>query len=119
MELYAARLAPLAPLVEAPASVPWCRPAWHLCAVRIDFAAAGRSRSRVMAALREAGIGSQVHYIPVHRQPYWRRYGDLPLPGALSHYERTLSLPLFPGMADGDVDRVVSSLEKALTGACG
>lgn len=115
MDLYAARLAPLAPLVEAPALVPWCRPAWHLCVARIGFAAAGIGRAQVMAELRAAGIGTQVHYIPVHRQPYWRRrYGDLSLPGAGDHYARALSLPLFPGMTDGDVDRVVRALEKTL-----
>ncbi|PWC40151.1 UDP-4-amino-4,6-dideoxy-N-acetyl-beta-L-altrosamine transaminase [Azospirillum sp. TSO35-2] len=112
---YAARLAPLAPLVRPPAVVPWCRPAWHLCAARIDFAAAGRTRAAVMTALRGLGIGTQVHYIPVHRQPYWRRrYGDLDLPGALAHYAHTLSLPLFPAMADDDVDRVADALERVL-----
>ncbi|CAO3439776.1 UDP-4-amino-4,6-dideoxy-N-acetyl-beta-L-altrosamine transaminase [Azospirillum doebereinerae] len=115
MELYADRLARLAPLVEPALAVPWCRPAWHLCAVAIDFAAAGRSRARVMAALRARGVGSQVHYIPVHRQPYWQsRYGALPLPGADRHYARALSLPLYPSMLDEDVDRVVSALETAL-----
>jgi dTDP-4-amino-4,6-dideoxygalactose transaminase len=116
MALYAERLAPLAPLVRPPALVPWCRPAWHLCAARIDFAAARRTRSAVMAALRAMGVGTQVHYIPVHRQPYWRRrYGDLALPGAMSHYAQTLSLPLFPAMADGDVDRVAAALERVLS----
>lgn len=115
MALYAQRLAPLAPLVEMPGRVPWCRPAWHLCAARIDFAAAGQSRARVMAELRARGIGTQVHYIPVHRQPYWRRrYGELSLPGAGLHYERSLSLPLFPAMADADVDRVAESLGAVL-----
>lgn len=115
MALYAERLALLSPLVLPAARVPWCRPAWHLCAVRIDFAAAGRRRPQVMADLRVQGIGTQVHYIPVHRQPYWRRrYGDLALPGADRHYAQTLSLPLFPAMADGDVDRVVRALAAAL-----
>lgn len=115
MDLYAERLAPLAPLVRPAVRVPWCRPAWHLCAVRIGFAAAGRTRARVMADLRARGIGTQVHYIPVHRQPYWRkRYGDLALPGADAHYARTLSLPLFPGMADADVDRVAGALAETL-----
>ncbi|MFX7121302.1 DegT/DnrJ/EryC1/StrS family aminotransferase [Acinetobacter baumannii] len=54
--------------------------------------------------------------MPVHRQPYWRRrYGDLALPGAMSHYAHTLSLPLFPAMADGDVDRVAEALERVLS----
>jgi len=116
MALYAERLAPLAPLVRPPAQVPWCRPAWHLCAARIDFEAAGRTRAAVMAGLRALGVGTQLHYIPVHRQPYWRRrYGDLALPGAMSHYAHTLSLPLFPAMADGDVDRVAAALERVLS----
>ena len=115
MDLYAERLAPLAPLLLPAARAPWCRPAWHLCAVRIDFAAAGRTRAQVMAGLRERGIGTQVHYIPVHRQPYWRdRCGDLALPGADAHYARTLSLPLFPAMADADVDRVAAALTETL-----
>ncbi|CAO3383362.1 UDP-4-amino-4,6-dideoxy-N-acetyl-beta-L-altrosamine transaminase [Azospirillum argentinense] len=115
MDLYAERLALLAPLVRPAARVPWCRPAWHLCAARIDFAAAGRTRAQVMTDLRAQGIGTQVHYIPVHRQPYWRkRYGGLTLPGADAHYARTLSLPLFPAMADADVDRVATTLSAAL-----
>lgn len=115
MALYAERLAPLAPLVLAPARVPWCLPAWHLCVARIDFAAAGRSRAQVMAGLRATGIGTQVHYIPVHRQPYWRRRcGALSLPGAETYYARALSLPLFPAMTDAEVERVADSLEKVL-----
>ena len=55
--------------------------------------------------MRERGIGTQVHYIPVHRQPYYRdRYGEIALPGADAYYSRELSLPLFPAMSDGDVD---------------
>ena len=61
------------------------------------------------------GVGSQVHYIPVHRQPYYaQRYGALDLPGAEAWYARTLSLPLYPAMADEDVDRVVGALTEAL-----
>ncbi len=117
MALYAEALAPLAPLVLPLALAPFCRPAWHLCAVRIDFAAAGRDRAAVMAALRMQGVGSQVHYIPVHRQPFWRRrYGAFSLPGADRHYAQTLSLPLFPSMADSDVERVADALRLALIG---
>lgn len=113
--LYAERLAPYAPLVRPLATVPWCRPAWHLCVLRIDFAALKRQRADVMTALQEAGIGSQVHYIPVHRQPYWRRrFPDLSLPGADLFYDRALSLPLYPAMTDADVDRVVAALAGAL-----
>jgi len=81
--LYEEALAPLAPLVRPATSPAWSRPALHLMTVRIDFAAAGRSRAAVMRRLSAEGVGSQVHYIPVHRQPYYRkRYGTLDLPGA-------------------------------------
>jgi len=113
--LYEAALAPLAPVARPAAHPPWSDPVLHLMTVLIDFQAAGRSRREVVAALQARGVGSQVHYIPVHRQPYYRAlYGDLALPGADLWYERCLSLPLYPGMADADVDRVVAALREAL-----
>ena len=112
---YDTRIAALAPLVRPLARRLGCAPAWHLYVVLIDFAAAGATRRRVMEALRDEGIGSQVHYIPVNRQPYYRqRYGVRDLPGATAYFERCLSLPLFPAMANDDVDHVVSSLVRAL-----
>ena len=112
---YDARIAALAPLVRPLGRRSECTPAWHLYVALIDFAAAGTSRRRVMEALRADGIGSQVHYIPVHLQPYYRRrHGERALPGATAYFERCLSLPLFPAMADGDVDRVVDALARAL-----
>ena len=83
--------------------------------VLIDFDAVGRGRAEVMAALKARGIGSQVHYIPVHRQPYYTaRYGEAALPGADAWYARCLSLPLYPTMEDTDVDRVVGALGQVL-----
>lgn len=88
---------------------------WHLSVALIDFAGLGRDRGAVMRELREKGIGTQVHYLPVNRQPYYRRrYGDLALPGADRWYDRCLSLPLFPAMEEGDVDRVVEILAGVL-----
>jgi len=111
VRLYRERLAPLAPTIRPTTAAPGCRPAWHLFTILFDFAGAGTDRTRVMADLRERGIGSQVLYIPVHRQPYWRdRYGRPPLPGADAYYARALSLPLFPTMLDTDVDLVVEAL---------
>lgn len=112
---YQAALAPLAPMVHLASRPAWSDPVLHLMSVLIDFEAAGVSRAQVMGLLRERGIGSQVHYIPVHRQPYYRdRYGPLDLPGAEAWYARCLSLPLYPGMADDDVARVVEALRDAL-----
>jgi len=112
---YADALAPLEPLVRQAAQPSWSEPVLHLMTVLIDFEAAGRSRAEVVEALKARGVGSQVHYIPVHRQPYYRaRYGELELPGADAWYARCLTLPLYPGMADEDVATVVSALREAL-----
>jgi UDP-4-amino-4,6-dideoxy-N-acetyl-beta-L-altrosamine transaminase len=99
-------------LADSPA---WSNPALHLLTVLIDFDALGTSRRAVVDGLKALGIGTQVHYIPVHRQPYYvNRYGALDLPGADAWYDRCLTLPLYPTMADGDVDRVVDALAKVL-----
>ena len=94
---------------------PGCEPAWHLSVALIDFEALDRTRSEVMRRLRDKSIGTQVHYIPVHLQPYYRdRYQTPTLPGAESYYQRCLSLPLFPTMVEDDVDRVVEALAEVL-----
>ena len=112
---YETALAPLAELVRIALRPAWSDPALHLMTVLIDFPAAGRSRREVVEALRAKGIGSQVHYIPVHHQPYYvARYGEARLPGADAWYARCLSLPFFPAMADADVDRVAEALAEAL-----
>ena len=82
----------------------------------IDFAESPLSRAQLVRALEDRGIRSQVHYIPVHRHPYYReRYGNLALPGAEAYYRSTLSLPLFVGMDARDVDFVVATLAELLS----
>jgi UDP-4-amino-4,6-dideoxy-N-acetyl-beta-L-altrosamine transaminase len=113
--LYAEKLAALAPTVRLATNPTWSDPALHLLTVLIDFEAAGTTRRAVVEALKARGVGSQVHYIPVHSQPYYQaRYGALDLPGAGAWYARCLTLPLYPTMEDGDVDRVVTALAAAL-----
>ena len=108
---YDEALVGLAPIVRPLARVPGCDPVLHLYVVLIDFPTLGMDRSALMRALKTRGVGTQVHYIPVHRQPYYRkRYGDLSLPGAESYYARCLSLPLFPDMQEDEVDRVVGDI---------
>ncbi len=114
-ERYRARLDGLAPLAAPLGRVATGRPAWHLCPALIDFVAAGKDRGAVMRELSARGIGTQVHYIPVHRQPYYRAIDPaLDLPGAEAYYARVLSLPLYVGLADEDVDRVVGELASVL-----
>ncbi|HVP29106.1 MAG TPA: UDP-4-amino-4,6-dideoxy-N-acetyl-beta-L-altrosamine transaminase [Myxococcota bacterium] len=105
------------PLVECPVERPGVRSAWHLFAVRLHVEALRGGRAAVFAALRARGIGVQVHYVPVHLQPFHRRtlgtrFGDLPV--AEDAYLRLVSLPLFPQMADEDVARVVDTLRGEL-----
>ena len=70
-----------------------------------------------MRDLTARGVGTQVHYVPVHRQPYYADlHGVVDLPGADEYYRRILSLPFFVGMMDEDVDHVVSSLSECLDG---
>ena len=112
---YEAALAPLAPLVRIAARPAWSTPVLHLMSVLIDFDAAGVTRAGLMASLKASGVGSQVHYIPVHRQPYYaNRYGVADLPGADAWYARCLSLPLYPALEDTDVDRVAEALAGAV-----
>lgn len=112
---YDLELSAMAPIVKPLARTRPCLPAWHLYVARIDFETAGISRAQLMRALTADGIGSQVHYFPVHRQPYYaKRYETPPLPGADRYYERALSLPLFASMVDDDVSRVVDSLARTL-----
>lgn len=92
--------------------------AWHLYAVALDPARTPASRRAVFDALRAADIGVNVHYIPIHTQPYYRqlgfRRGDFPQ--AEHYYAHALSLPLFPGLTEAEQDRVVQVLRGALQG---
>jgi len=77
--------------------------------VQVDPARTAVSRRALFDGLRAAGIGVNVHYIPVHTQP---REGDFP--NAEACYARALSLPLFPGLSRDEVQRVVGALEEVL-----
>lgn len=87
------------------------RSAWHLYAVEIEG-----QRDAAFAALRETGIGANVHYIPIHTQPFYRRLGFASgdFPAAERYYARTLSLPLFPALTHAQQDRVVDVLRSVL-----
>lgn len=89
---------------------------WHLYVIRIDSARAGRTRRQVYDAMRAAGIGVQVHYIPVHLQPYYRALGFGPgyCPEAETYSAEALTLPLYPAMTDEEQDRVAAALMASL-----
>lgn len=102
-------------LAGLPLELPAAEPdsAWHLYAVRL--ADASRRRA-VYDALRGADIGVNVHYIPVHLQPWYRRMGfkQGDFPAAESYYAGALTLPLYPGLSEQDQERVVHVLRQAL-----
>jgi dTDP-4-amino-4,6-dideoxygalactose transaminase len=106
--------------VLAPAERPDRTSAYHLFAVAIDFARFGITRDRAMAELGAAGVGTQVHYIPLLHHPlHIGRCPDecaRPRPGADHYFARTLSLPLYPTLTPADATRVVAELARVLGG---
>jgi UDP-4-amino-4,6-dideoxy-N-acetyl-beta-L-altrosamine transaminase len=102
--------------LRLPVRLPDRSSAWHLYAVEFIPAPGQPSRAAVFAALRAAQIGVNVHYIPIHTQPYYRslgfRRGDFPQ--AEHYYAHAISLPLYPELSDADQDRVVAVLRAAL-----
>lgn len=91
--------------------------AYHLCVVQIDYAAYRTTRKAMMEALYQMGIGTQVHYVPLYRHPVFTRVaGDISeyFPEMETYYAQALSIPLYYDLTEEDVERVVSSLKKAL-----
>lgn len=86
---------------------------YHLYVLQFDFEKLGFSRAQLMKKLREQNIFTQVHYIPVHTQPYYQKilgtkFGDFPV--AEDYYQRCLSIPLFPAMSNEDVEVVAQNI---------
>jgi perosamine synthetase len=94
--------------------------AWHLYVLRLNLEEISITRSEMIEKLKERGIGTSVHFIPLHMHPYYRKtYGycaeDFPV--ASRQYERYLSLPIFPGMTPEQVDSVIESVLEIIKAA--
>jgi perosamine synthetase len=116
-ERYAAAFRQISEVI-APAVRSEVNPAWHLYPVRLDQEKLKADRGQVFQALRAENIGVNVHYIPVHRHPYYAerfgyRGGEYPV--AEDAYERLISLPMFHGMSDQDVEDVIHAVEKVIS----
>jgi dTDP-4-amino-4,6-dideoxygalactose transaminase len=101
------------PHLTIPQSAPGerARSGLHLYVVRFDYAGLGMTRQKVMEELRKSGVGSQVHYIPVYRQPYHRDGIDrAAFPESEAYYNECLSIPLHPGLTEAEVGRVVGAV---------
>jgi perosamine synthetase len=91
--------------------------AWHLYPLRLNLDRVRPTRAETIDRLAEAGIGTSVHFIPLHLHPYYRRtydYAPADLPVAAREYEREISMPIYPDLTDGDVDYVVERLAAIL-----
>ena len=113
-ERYDLLLSDLPLLLPYRASVAYS--AFHLYVIQVDPLRAPIDRQTLFDRLREAGIGVNVHYIPVHTQPYYQAYGfcagDFPV--AEHYYANAVSLPLYPTMTEAQQDTVVDALKAAL-----
>lgn len=85
-------------------------PCWHIFVIHIDFTKINIGKADIMRALAERNIGVQVHYIPVHMQPYYRNIRQENLPSSMQYYESALTLPLHVNMSEQDVQDVVDNL---------
>jgi perosamine synthetase len=93
------------------------KPAWHLYPIRLNLEKLNADRAQIFRALRAENIGVNVHYIPVHLHPYYRdRFGNRAgqFPVAEDAYSRLISLPMFHGMSDRDVQDVILAVQKVI-----
>jgi dTDP-4-amino-4,6-dideoxygalactose transaminase len=112
---YDAALAGL-PLLPPPRPDAGSSHAWHLYVVRLG-AQAAITRDELINELAQRGIGTSVHFIPLHRQPYWRdtyALGPAQFPVAEASYRSMLTLPLYTRMSDADQERVIAALQELL-----
>jgi perosamine synthetase len=103
--------------VIPPAVRPDVNHAWHLYPIRLDLEKLTTDRSQIFRALRAENIGVNVHYIPVHLHPYYREnfgYKGGEFPVAEDAYSRLISLPMFHGMTDQDVEDVITAVRKVV-----
>ena len=107
-------------LADLPLDTPWQHPdsysGLHLYPVCLRLEQIRSSHRAVFESLRAQGIGVNLHYIPVHTQPYYQAMGFVPgdFPQAQHYYARAISLPLYPGLSEADQDAVVRALRVAL-----
>ncbi|CAB3637586.1 MAG: UDP-4-amino-4,6-dideoxy-N-acetyl-beta-L-altrosamine transaminase [Achromobacter sp.] len=109
-------------LAECPVTVPWQHPdtysGLHLYVIRLQLDKTARTHRQVFDAMRQNGIGVNLHYIPVHLQPYYAamgfKAGDFP--EAERYYSEAISLPMYAILQEAEQDRVVDVLRQALRG---
>jgi len=111
---YETLLAPLP--VTVPAYQSGADPGLHLFVIRLDEDVVGRDRNTVFSGMRQRGIGVNLHYIPVYRQPYYRQFGYdyADFPQSERYYRDAMTIPLHPAMSEADQDTVIAALTGSL-----
>lgn len=110
-----------AQLADLPLITPWQHPdvhsAMHLYVIRLRLDQIRQSHRQVFEALRAQGIGVNLHYIPVHTQPYYQRQGFAPadFPQAERYYAEAISLPIYPGLTEQQQGRVLAAIQTTLS----
>ena len=107
-------------LSDFPLTLPFqskdCYSALHLYPIQIDLSRLSKTHSMIFNELRENGLGVNLHYIPVYKQPYYQNLGykESNYPNTENYYNRAISIPLFHSMTDKQQDEVVRVLKKVL-----
>lgn len=127
LDAYVARRHELARRYDAllqglPLVTPWQHPdaysGFHLYVIRLQLTESGKTHRNIFEALREKGIGVNLHYIPVHTQPYYEQMGFKKgdYPEAEQYYAQAISLPMYQSLTDAQQDEVVAAIKEILTG---
>jgi perosamine synthetase len=106
--------------LQTPVALAGIKHSWHLYVIRLGLASLTCGRNEFITRLKEKGIGTSVHFIPLHIHPYYReKYGYRPedMPVAWETYQKSVSLPIYPEMSDEDVERVIECVHETLRDA--
>lgn len=103
--------------ITIPAERDYVESAWHIYPVRFKLESIRRNRKEIFEEFQKLGIGVQVHYIPLHFQPFYKKqfgYGEGSFPEAEKYYREAITLPLFPKMTEQEIEKVIASVKKVI-----
>ena len=102
--------------IRTPYCLPEANPSWHLYIVRLDLDRVKKSKQEIFAGMKEHGVMLNLHYIPVHLQPYYRElgFGDGDFPVSEQYYREALTLPLYYDLTDAQQDEIIAALRDML-----